>query len=47
MTTKKKRTVGLLSIVIIIAVLIDGLKENSFSFGFLKGIGATQAKAAN
>ena len=34
-------------IVIIIAVLIDGLKENSFSFGFLKGIGATQAKAAN
>ena len=31
----------------IIAVLIDGLKENSFSFGFLKGIGATQAKAAN
>ena len=34
-------------IVIIIAVLIDGLQENSFSFGFLKGIGATQAKAAN
>ena len=34
-------------IVIIIAVLIDGLKENSFSFGILKGIGATQAKAAN
>lgn len=34
-------------IVIIIAVLIDGLKENSFSFGFLKDIGATQAKAAN
>lgn len=34
-------------IVIIIAVLIDGLKENSFSFGFLKGIGATQAKAVN
>lgn len=34
-------------IVIIIAVLIDGLKENSFSFGFLKGMGATQAKAAN
>lgn len=34
-------------IVIIIAVLIDGLKENSFSFGFLKGIGATQAEAAN
>ena len=34
-------------IVIIIAVLIDGLKENSFSFGFLKGTGATQAKAAN
>lgn len=34
-------------IVIIIAVLIDGLKENSFSFGFLKGIGATRAKAAN
>ncbi|KFI81892.1 ribose ABC transporter, permease protein [Bifidobacterium reuteri DSM 23975] len=34
-------------VVIIIAVLIDGLKENSFSFGFLRGIGAKQAAAAN